>query len=144
MRLDAGELGRADLILLLVREARDQIAHLFDAVACHRMSAERLRYSARLLLLLGLELFKKGYHRMRVVPGGPHILSAEPIGFFLGAARELEEGQRNRQSGRLPNREAAYPAEEDQRDRAVVEQIGLRRLLDAVSGRDGPGLVRYH
>src|SRR5262245_65425707 len=81
---------------------------------------------------------------MRVVPGGPHILSAEPVGLLLGAARELEEGQRNGQSGRLPNRKTAYPAEEDQRDRAVVDQVGLRRLLDAMSGRNVPGLVRYH
>src|SRR5499426_1500233 len=81
---------------------------------------------------------------MRVVPGGPHILSAEPICLLLGAARKLEEGQRNGQSGRLPNRKTAYPAEEDQRDRAVVDQVGLRRLLDAMSGRNVPGLVRYH
>src|SRR5262249_37029794 len=108
------------------------------------MSAERLRYRAWLLLLLGLELFKKGDHRMRIIPGGPHILSAEPVCLLFGAARELEEGQRNHQSGRLPNRETANPAEEDQRDRAVVNQVGLRRLLDAMSGRNVPGLVRYH
>src|SRR5262245_43030330 len=81
---------------------------------------------------------------MRVVPGGPHILSAEPVGLLLGATLELEEGQRNRQPGRLPNRKTAYPAEEDQRDRAVVDQVGLRRLLDAMSCRNVPGLVSDH
>src|SRR5262249_58275686 len=81
-RLDTGELRRADLILLLIREAGDQIAHLFDAITRHRMSAERLSYRARLLFLLGLELFKKGDHRVRAVPRAPHILIAEPIPFF--------------------------------------------------------------
>src|SRR5262249_36426644 len=98
MRLDTVELGRADLILLLVREAGDQIAYIFDALPGHGLGAERLRYRARFFLLFGLYLSKKGAHCMGVVAGGPHILSAEPVCLFLSAARELEEGQRNRQS----------------------------------------------
>src|SRR5262249_42520246 len=49
-----------------------------------------------------------------------------------------------RQSCRLANRETAPPAEKDQGKGGIVNQVGFRRLFDAVSRRDVADLVRHH
>src|SRR5262249_37580871 len=105
------------------------------------MRAEELRQCARFLLVFRLHLYKKSAQRVGIVTRTPHILRPKPVGLFLGAARELQEGQWHGQPQTLTDGVTAYPAQEDQRDRSVVEQFGFRRLLHAVTRRDVRDLV---
>src|SRR5262245_29928654 len=125
-RFDDTKLEGVRLKFRSVRKAGDQAIDLRDAITGHQVFSEEPEKSAGFRIFFQLQLFKEAARRRRVVPGSPHVLSAEPVGLLFRAAQEFERGQRNRQSCSLPNRKPADPAAEDQRDRAV---IGFRCLL---------------
>src|SRR5262249_50143780 len=120
-RLHLAEFRRAELVLTSIGESRDQLAHFGDAVAGLGVRLKVFQRRAGFLFFFRRHFFEEGDRRVGVVPRSPHILPPEPVGLFLGAARELQEGQRNGQPQALPDGVTAYPAKEDQWDRKVVE-----------------------
>src|SRR5260370_24421666 len=97
------------------------------------MGGEYLGHRARLLLLIGLDLFKEIYERGRVVAGFIEILQAEHVRLRLKAAAELEESQRNQNAGRLADAVSRPSTHEDQRDGGKVHQLSAGGLPAAVA-----------
>src|SRR5262249_36002917 len=89
--------GGDDVFLASRKNARDFFLRVADALRRWRMRGEGLRDGAGTALLVGLDALEESYVGVRIVAGLVHILNAKKIRFAFGVARELEEGQGNRQ-----------------------------------------------
>src|SRR5262245_61037988 len=92
-RFDDTELEGIRLKFRSVRKAGDQAIDLRDAITGHQVfTPEERGNSTGIRLFLQLQLFKEVARCLRVVPGSPHVLSAELVGLLFRAGLEYAEG----------------------------------------------------
>ena len=96
-RFDDTEFEGVRLKFRSARKAGDQAIDLRDAITCHQVTIEELGNSTGIRIFFQLQLFKEVARRLRVVPGSPHVLSAELVSLLFRAGREYEECQGNEQ-----------------------------------------------
>src|SRR5262249_29642117 len=109
------------------------------------MAIKGLGEYPRLLLFLRLNLFEEGGKRLRIVPTLVHVLHAQVVRFRLETAAELEERDRQSQSGRLLRGEATQTwGHDDQWNRGQVSQRAARLLPRDMTGRQMGDLVCHH
>src|SRR5579883_3601164 len=95
-RLNIIEFRSSDKIFVLCRQnLRNLFLRMLNAIRRLWMIGERLRYSARFLLLQVLYLLKEGYKRLRIITRAIHVLHAEKIGLRFKFARKHEKCHRD-------------------------------------------------
>src|SRR5215471_17332516 len=109
------------------------------------MVLKHLGDRARFLFVLGLELLEHGSHRARIVAGGPHVLHAEPIGFFFGATAELQKRHTFKElPAVIKNVTDNWTTEQNTREHSVVHHFHLALVFHSMASRNVGDLVRHY
>ena len=144
--LDVVELGGGDHVVGTGgQDGGDLFLRVDDAVGGLGVVGEDLGEGAGLVLFEGVEFFEELDEGLRVVAGLVHVLDAEPVGFGLVHAGELEEAHGDGELGGLVDAVAGPGAlgEDDQRDGADLDVVHLGHLTGGVMGADVGGLVGH-
>src|SRR5690242_2631149 len=99
----------------------------------------------RLLLILGLKLFKHRGHRTGIVAGGIHVLNTKLIGFLFRTATELHEDAEQADASCVLINHSWNTAEEYRgTKRGVFQKVCLGLVLNGVTSGNVSNFMRHY